>query len=69
MTDQGEKKGIWSMLRRASSRRHSSKPPVRTEQLQWRLHLLGTRPVLLAQRNRLRSTKLELCLATSRMEL
>ncbi|KAH7179713.1 uncharacterized protein B0J16DRAFT_175833 [Fusarium flagelliforme] len=27
MTDQGEKKGIWSMLRRASSRRHSSKPP------------------------------------------
>ncbi|ENH72420.1 hypothetical protein FOC1_g10013076 [Fusarium oxysporum f. sp. cubense race 1] len=27
MTDQGEKKGLWSMLRRASSRRHSTKPP------------------------------------------
>jgi hypothetical protein len=27
MADQGEKKGIWSMIRRASSRRHSSKPP------------------------------------------
>nr|KIL85568.1 hypothetical protein FAVG1_11062 [Fusarium avenaceum] len=27
MTDQGEKKGLWSILRRASTRRHSAKPP------------------------------------------
>ncbi|KAJ4173280.1 hypothetical protein NW754_012287 [Fusarium falciforme] len=29
MTDQGEKKGLWSLFRRASSRRQSTKPPTR----------------------------------------